>query len=62
VLEPTDPLAKGRRVFYAGMAALADAIAAAALTTHPTAEWLARQIVEAFPWDTAPPKVRSRTK
>jgi biotin-(acetyl-CoA carboxylase) ligase len=30
VLEPTDPLAKGRRVFYAGMAALADAIAAAA--------------------------------
>jgi biotin-(acetyl-CoA carboxylase) ligase len=30
VLEPTDPFAKGRRVFYAGMAALADAIAAAA--------------------------------
>jgi biotin-(acetyl-CoA carboxylase) ligase len=30
VLEPTDPLAKGRRVFYAGMAALADTIAAAA--------------------------------
>jgi Biotin/lipoate A/B protein ligase family len=30
VLEPTDPLVKGRRVFYAGMAALADAIAAAA--------------------------------
>jgi len=30
VLEPTDPLARGRRVFYAGMAALADAIAAAA--------------------------------
>jgi transposase InsO family protein len=25
-----------------------------AVTTHPTAEWLARQIVEAFPWDTAP--------
>ncbi len=22
--------------------------------THPTAEWLARQITEAFPWDTAP--------
>jgi hypothetical protein len=21
---------------------------------HPTAEWLAQQIVEAFPWDTAP--------
>jgi hypothetical protein len=25
-----------------------------AVTAHPTAEWLARQIVEAFPWDTAP--------
>jgi transposase InsO family protein len=25
-----------------------------AVTTHPTAEWLARQLVEAFPWDTAP--------
>jgi transposase InsO family protein len=25
-----------------------------AVTTHPTAEWLAQQIVEAFPWDTAP--------
>jgi len=24
-----------------------------AVTQHPTAEWLARQIVEAFPWDTA---------
>src|SRR5262249_59690691 len=23
-------------------------------TRHPTAEWLARQIVEAFPWNTAP--------
>lgn len=23
-------------------------------TMHPTAEWLARQITEAFPWDTAP--------
>jgi biotin-(acetyl-CoA carboxylase) ligase len=30
VLEPADPLEKGRCVFYAGMAALADAIAAAA--------------------------------
>src|SRR5438067_8120825 len=30
VLEPTDPLAQGRRVFYAGMAALADAIAVSA--------------------------------
>jgi biotin-(acetyl-CoA carboxylase) ligase len=30
VLEPKDPLAKARRAFYAGMAALADAIAAAA--------------------------------
>ncbi len=25
-----------------------------AVTTNPTAEWTARQIVEAFPWDTAP--------
>ena len=24
------------------------------VTAHPTAEWTARQIVEAFPWDTAP--------
>jgi hypothetical protein len=24
------------------------------VTTHPTAEWLARQITEAFPWDEAP--------
>jgi transposase InsO family protein len=25
-----------------------------AVTAHPTAEWLARQITEAFPWDSAP--------
>jgi transposase InsO family protein len=25
-----------------------------AVTRHPTAEWLAQQIMEAFPWDTAP--------
>ena len=25
-----------------------------AVTRYPTAEWLARQITEAFPWDTAP--------
>jgi len=25
-----------------------------AVTRHPTAEWLAQQIVEAFPWETAP--------
>src|SRR5260370_21297515 len=25
-----------------------------AVTRHPTAEWLARQIPEAFPWDRAP--------
>jgi putative transposase len=24
------------------------------VTTHPTAEWTARQLLEAFPWDTAP--------
>jgi hypothetical protein len=25
-----------------------------AVTRHPTAEWLAQQIVQAFPWNTAP--------
>jgi len=25
-----------------------------AVTRHPTADWLAQQVVEAFPWDTAP--------
>ncbi len=25
-----------------------------AVTRNPTAEWLAQQIVQAFPWDTAP--------
>ena len=25
-----------------------------AVTQHPTADWLARQITEAFPWDSAP--------
>jgi transposase InsO family protein len=25
-----------------------------AVTRHPTAEWLAQQVVEAFPWETAP--------
>jgi transposase InsO family protein len=25
-----------------------------AVTAHPTAEWLAQQITEAFPWDSAP--------
>ena len=25
-----------------------------AVTRNPTAEWLAQQILEAFPWDTAP--------
>ena len=25
-----------------------------AVTAHPTAEWLARQITDAFPWDSAP--------
>jgi hypothetical protein len=25
-----------------------------AVTRYPTAEWLARQITEAFPWDSAP--------
>ena len=24
------------------------------MTRHPTAEWLAQQILEAFPWETAP--------
>ena len=29
-------------------------IAHIAVTCHPTSEWIARQITEAFPWDTAP--------
>jgi hypothetical protein len=29
-----------------------------AVTRNPTAEWLARQITEAFPWDTAAPLMR----
>ena len=24
------------------------------VTGHPTAEWVARQIIDAFPWDAAP--------
>lgn len=29
-------------------------LAHVAVTAHPTADWIARQISEAFPWDTAP--------
>ena len=29
------------------------------ITRHPTAEWLGRQITEAFPWNTAPSTMRS---
>jgi transposase InsO family protein len=29
-------------------------IVCAAVTAHPTAAWLSRQVTEAFPWDTAP--------
>jgi putative transposase len=29
-------------------------IICAAVTEHPTAAWLSRQVTEAFPWDTAP--------
>jgi putative transposase len=25
-----------------------------AITEHPTAEWVSRQLLEAFPWDSAP--------
>jgi hypothetical protein len=32
-----------------------------AVTRHPTAEWLARQITEAFPWDKAPLHAHSAT-
>jgi transposase InsO family protein len=32
-------------------------------TTHPTAEWVARQITEAFPWNEAPPyMIRDRDR
>jgi transposase InsO family protein len=27
------------------------------VTNHPTAEWIARQITEAFPWDSAPTRL-----
>jgi hypothetical protein len=34
-----------------------------AVTRNPTAEWLARQITEAFPWDSAPKYlIRDMTK
>ena len=26
------------------------------VTTNPTAEWIARQVTEAFPWNEAPPR------
>ena len=29
-------------------------IVRAAVTEHPTAAWLSRQVTEAFPWETAP--------
>jgi hypothetical protein len=29
------------------------------VTTNPTAEWIARQLTEAFPWDAAPRLPRS---
>src|SRR5258705_11839919 len=33
------------------------------VTDHPTAEWIARQITDAFPWDEAPAyMVRDRDK
>ena len=33
------------------------------ITDHPTAEWIARQITDAFPWDEAPDyMVRDRDK
>jgi hypothetical protein len=32
----------------------ADSLLWFAVTRHPTAEWLAQQIVEAFPWGTVP--------
>ena len=30
------------------------------VTEHPTAAWLAQQVTEAFPWDTAPRYLRDR--
>ena len=27
------------------------------VTTNPTAEWIARQVTEAFPWNEAPPRI-----
>jgi hypothetical protein len=31
------------------------------VTTNPTAEWIARRITEAFPWDAAPGNMRLRS-
>jgi hypothetical protein len=31
------------------------------VTTNPTAEWISRQITEAFPWDSAPRYSTART-
>src|SRR5215469_2206264 len=33
-----------------------------AVTSHPTAEWTARQLVQAFPWDNAPPLFGARPR
>jgi transposase InsO family protein len=37
-----------------GSRARSAAVAVVCVTRNPTAEWLARQITEAFPWDSAP--------
>jgi hypothetical protein len=34
----------------------------AAVTEHPTAAWLSRQVTEAFPWDTAPRYLLARSR
>jgi len=32
------------------------------VTTNPTAEWIARQLTEAFPWHEAPHVIRDRDR
>ena len=51
----TLPTVRNRILFvFVVLAHLRRCVLHFAITEHPTAEWTARQITEAFPWDTAP--------
>jgi hypothetical protein len=51
-------LTKGDRLFfvmlYRWLPSVLKVITIIRPETHPTAEWIARQITEVFPWDEAP--------